>query len=117
MMATVSSHTLNGVDGSHAGGIAVRLVDLATGRTVFDTRMDDGGRLTQEVAAPDPAARYELVFLTGAYWQDRVPGTHGTRIIDEIAIRFTMPDPDGRYHIPLILSPHGYSLWSSTEHG
>jgi len=77
-MATVSSHTLNGVDGSHAGGIAVRLVDLATGRTVFDTRMDDGGRLTQEVAAPGP---------------------------------------EGRYHIPLILSPHGYSLWSSTEHG
>ena len=116
-MATVSSHTLNGVDGSHAGGIAVRLVDLATGRTVFDTRMDDGGRLIQEVAAPDPEGRYELVFQTGAYWQARVPGTHGARIMDEIVVRFTMPDPEGRYHIPLILSPHGYSLWSSTEHG
>lgn len=116
-MAKVSSHTLSGVDGSHAGGIAVRLINLATGRTVFDTKMDDGGRLMQEVAASDPAARYELVFQTGAYWQGRVSGTHGARIIDEIAVRFTMPDPDGHYHIPLILSPHGYSLWSSTEHG
>ena len=116
-MAKVSSHTLSGVDGSHAGAIAVRLINLTTGRTVFDTKMDDGGRLMQEVAASDPSARYELVFQTGAYWQGRVSGTHGARIIDEIAVRFTMPDPDGHYHIPLILSPHGYSLWSSTEHG
>ena len=72
-MAKVSSHTLSGVDGSHAGGIAVRLINLTTGRTVFDTKMDDGGRLIQEVAAPDPEGRYELVFQTGAYWQARVP--------------------------------------------
>ncbi len=116
-MATVSSHALNGVDGSHADGIAVRLVDLTTQQIVFDTRMDEGGRLAQEVTVPDPAAHYELVFQTGAYWQGRVSCTHGTRIMDEVVIRFTMPDPNGRYHMPLILSPHGYSLWSSTEHG
>ncbi len=116
-MAKVSSHTLNGVDGSHAGSIAVRLVNLATGQIVFDTKMDDRGRLTQEITAPDPAVRYELVFQTGTYWQGRVSNTHGARIIDEIVVRFTMPEPDGHYHIPLILSPHGYSLWSSTEHG
>lgn len=116
-MATVSSHTLNGVDGTHAGGIAVQLINLTTGWIVFDTKMDSGGRLLQEVAAPDADARYELVFQTGTYWHGRVSGTYGVRIIDEIAIRFIMPDPDGRYHIPLILSPHGYSLWCSTEHG
>ncbi len=116
-MATVSSHTLSGLDGSHAGDIPVRLIDLTTGQTVFDTRMDGTGRLTQDVAVPDPTARYELIFQTDVYWQERHSGTYGTRIIDEIAVRFTMPDPDGHYHIPLILSPHGYSLWSSTEHG
>ena len=116
-MATVSSHTLSAVDGSHAGGIAVKLVNLSTGVTVFDTEMDEGGRLKQEVAKPDSAARYELVFQTGAYWQGRASGAYGARIIDEIVVRFTMPDPNGHYHIPLILSPHGYSLWSSTEHG
>ncbi len=116
-MAVVSTHTLNAVDGSHAGGIAVRLANLTTGETVFDTHVDDGGRLLREVAAPDPAARYELVFQTGAYWQDRVSDSHGTRIMDEIVIRFAMPDAEGRYHMPLILSPHGCSLWCSTEHG
>lgn len=116
-MAVVSSHTLNAVDGSHAGGIAVRLVNLETGETVFDTAMDDGGRLVQEIADPDPNARYEMVFQTGAYWEARTLQARGVRIMDEVVVRFAMPDRGGRYHIPLILSPHGYSLWSSTEHG
>ena len=116
-MARVSSHALNGVDGSHAGGVAVKLINLATGEKEFDTKMDDSGRLVEEVVLSDPNARYELVFETGAYWQGRVSGTHGERIIEQIAVRFTMPDLDGHYHIPLILSPHGYYLWSSTEHG
>ncbi len=116
-MATVSSHTLNSVDGSHAGGIGVRLVNLSTGSIAFDTKTDRGGRLSQEVAAPDPDAHYELIFQTGAYWQRLVADTSAARIIDEVAVRFTMPQPDGCYHMPLILSPHGYSLWCSAADG
>lgn len=116
-MAVVSSHTLNAVDGSHAGGIKVRLTNLDSGATLFDTHMDASGRLSQSLEEPDPNARYEMVFQTGAYWAARFDPTHGHRIMDEIVVRFAMPDPEGRYHIPLILSPHGYSLWSSTEKG
>ena len=117
MTAIVSSHLLNSVDGSHAGGIAVRLINLASGATLFETASDDAGRLLQEIADPDPAARFELVFHTGPYWQTRVGQSHGVRIMDEIVLRFAMPYSAGRYHMPLILSPHGYALWSSTEHG
>ena len=41
MTAIVSSHLLNSVDGSHAGGIAVRLINLASGATLFETASDD----------------------------------------------------------------------------
>ena len=103
-MATVSSHTLNAVDGNHAGGIAVRLIDLATGQLVFETKMDDGGRRAQEeVTVSDSEARYELVFHTGAYWQGRVAGTHGAATVDEIAVRFTMPDPG--WTLPYSIDP------------
>ena len=116
-MAIVSSHALNSVDGSHAGGIAVRLINLETGKTVFDTKTDEGGRLAQEVARPDPAASYEMIFQAGAYWRGRSPATGEPGIMDEIVVRFAMPDAGGRYHIPLILSPHGYSLWCSGKNG
>ena len=116
-MAVVSSHTLNGVDGTHAGGIAVSLRNLNTDETLFDTAMDDGGRLVQDIAEDliDPAAKYELVFGTGAYWQARDITRSGAQIMDEVVVRFAMPNAAARYHIPVILSPNSYSIWWSGE--
>jgi len=109
-MAIVSSHILNGVDGSHAGGIKVRLTNLDTGQVLFDAATDAGGRLKQEVASPDPTARYELVFQTAPYWEAR--GDVKTRT-SEVVLRFCMPEGEGTYHSPIILSPNGYSVWTS----
>ena len=116
-MAVVSSHTLNGVDGTHAGGIAVSLRNLSSGEMLFDTAMDDGGRLVQDIAGNviDPAAKYELVFATGAYWQARDIARSGAQIMDEVVVRFVMTDGAARYHIPVILSPNSYSIWWSGE--
>ncbi|MDG2406178.1 MAG: hydroxyisourate hydrolase [Paracoccaceae bacterium] len=114
-MAVVSSHTLNGVDGTHAGGIAVRLRNLATSEMLFDTTMDDGGRLVQDIGKDliDPAAKYELVFATGAYWQAKNISRSRVQIMDEVVVRFAIPDTTARYHIPVILSPNSYSIWWS----
>ena len=109
-MAVVSSHILNSVDDTHAGGIKVRLIYLNTGEVLFDTATDAGGRLKQNVADPDPNARYELVFQTAPYWEAQ--GGLGTRT-SEVVLRFSMPKPDGIYHSPIILSPTGYSVWTS----
>ena len=116
-MAVVSSHTLNGVDGTHAGGIAVSLRNLNTGETLFATAMDGGGRLVQYLAEDliDPTAKYELVFGTGAYWQARDITRSGVQIMDEVVVRFAMPYAAARYHIPVILSPNSYSIWWSGE--
>jgi 5-hydroxyisourate hydrolase len=79
--------------------------------------MDDGGRLVQEIAEDliDPAAKYELVFGTGAYWQARDITRSGAQIMDEVVVRFAMPNAAARYHIPVILSPNSYSIWWSGE--
>lgn len=112
-MAVVSSHTLNASDGSHAGGIAVRLVNLSTGAEMFSAATDDGGRLAQTVdlAGAGPADIYELTFAVGAFWAAR--GHEGPRVVQEVVLRFAMPDPAARYHTPVILSPFGYSTWAS----
>ena len=110
-MAKLTSHTLNGSDGTHAGGIAVTLRDLSNGAVLLTAEMDTGGRLSTEIPAGkiDPTATCELVFETGPYWAAR--GVTAT--VQEIALRFTMPDPDGAYHMPVILNPNSYSMWMS----
>lgn len=114
-MAVVSSHTLNGVDGTHAGGIKVELRRLGDVAPLFAATMGDGGRLSEnvELTGADPDAMYEMVFHTAAYWAARGLPQGAGRIIPEVVLRFSMPDPDGRYHMPIILSPNGYSTWAS----
>ena len=48
-MAIVSSHALNGVDGTHAGGIIVKFKSLSNERFFFSSIMDSGGRLKEEI--------------------------------------------------------------------
>ena len=112
-MAVVSSHTLNGADGTHAADIKVRLVNINTGNELFASETDTGGRLqeTVDLTGADPADRYELVFDTGRFWA--MQGVTHSQRVDEIVLRFAMPDPAARYHMPIILSPNSYSTWAS----
>ncbi len=113
----VSSHALNGVDGTHAGGIAVTLARIGPdGSTpIFTTRLDAGGRLAKDVdlTGADADATYEMILDTGPYWAERSAGSGNGQIVYEIVLRFRMSDPHGRYHMPVIISPHSYSAWFS----
>lgn len=112
-MATLSSHLLNGVDGTHAGGVVVSLIHLPSGQVLFATETDSGGRLQESVdlSGMNPDDRYELVFATGDYWQGNELAEPPR--VAEIVLRFTMQADEERYHHPLIISPHSYSTWVS----
>lgn len=117
-MATLSTHTLNAVDGSHAGGIALSLHRIAAdGRRheLLSGETDAGGRFSQDLALSKEAtaATYELVLQTGAYFEARGVQATPMQICHETVVRFQMPDPDARYHIPMILAPNSHSVWWS----
>lgn len=115
MSARVTSHVLDAVSGTHAAGLPVRLVRLSDGAVIHDGATDAGGRLAIEVGAVTPGESFELVFGAAAYWRGRgVPATHP---VSEVVLRFAMPDPAGRYHMPVILSPNGHASWASTPDG
>ena len=120
-MATISSHILNAVDGSHAGGVRLecfRLADDGRAEEVFSVASSDGGRVQEavDVDGNDPERVYELVFHIGEYFDCR--GLTGpATVVPAIVFRLRMPDPDGRYHMPVIIAPHGYSTWWSTPAG
>lgn len=101
---TLSTHVLDTARGEPARDIAVRLESdggeiLATGRT------DADGRLRDWVpAAVWTAAAYRLVFDTGGYLGPEA-------FLPEVVVVFRVTDPDRHYHVPLLLSPFGYSTY------
>lgn len=111
-MATVSSHIPDAISGRSAAGIRVECLRLAGGRRepVFDLRADGEGRIVVEVEL-DPAqdARYELIFHSAEYFASSA----GRQIMERVVIRLALPDAAARYHVPLVLSPHAYTLWWS----
>ena len=118
-MATISSHALNSVDGSHAAGIAVALYRIGPSdarEVVFETATDAGGRISETLAADsvDASAQYEMVLRIGDYFADQGLVEEGSQIVSDVVVRFAMPDPEARYHIPLMLSPHSYAVWWSS---
>lgn len=118
-MALITSHTLNSVNGTHAAKIKVELIRISqTGEReiLLSTLTDVGGRFSEDISlsAKECADRYELVFQTGAYFENQNLLVSGMKIMEEVVLRFSMPDPDGKYHMPLMLSPNSYSVWCSS---
>ena len=114
-MAIVSSHTLNGTNGTHAGEFPVRLINITKNSEIFSTRMDNSGRLEENVdlSLTDEIDKFELIFDTGVYWNSLGLSASDNQIIREVVLRFSMPNKNARYHMPVILSPNSYSIWSS----
>ena len=115
-MATISSHVLDSVLGTHASGIRCQLYRHypdAPPELVFDVKADQEGRICEEVDVDQAtrAAEYELVLDKGAYFEMQSSGFNN--MVDVIVIRFAITDRHRRYHLPVMLSPHSYSAWWS----
>ena len=110
-MATLSSHLLNSVDGTHASGVKVIIHQInSSGEKVifFETETDDGGRILKnfELSNDECNCDYEMIYKTADYFSEK-------KIVSEITIKFRMDDPKKKYHLPIIISPNGYSIWWS----
>jgi 5-hydroxyisourate hydrolase len=54
---------------------------------------------------------YELVFQAGDYLRSDGTSAPEPLFLDEIVVRFGIAEPTGNYHVPLLLSPFGYSTY------
>ncbi|MDB4118910.1 hydroxyisourate hydrolase [Candidatus Pelagibacter sp.] len=110
-MATLSSHLLNSVNGTHASGVKVIINQInSSGEKVifFESETDNGGRILKDfdLSTNDCDCDYEMVCKTADYFSEK-------KIVSEIIIKFRMEDPKKKYHLPIIISPNGYSIWWS----
>ena len=72
--------------------------------------MPMGAPIAADVGEAFPSA-YELVFHIGAYFQGSGAATADPPFLDVVPIRFTIAEPDGHYHVPLLVSPWSYSTY------
>lgn len=102
-MSTLSTHVLDTMAGRPAPGVRVTL--RRQGIVLGSDTTDMDGRIAEFGAHLSPGS-YRLSFSVAEYWKAAGRET----FYPEIVINFTM-DTDGHYHVPLLLSPYGYSTY------
>jgi len=103
----LSTHVLDTSRGMPAGGVEVVLFRSAKARTeVGRARTDANGRIKEFDGAME-AGWYELVFFVAPYFA----GTGAPAFYDEITIRFRIDAGEEHYHVPLLVSPWGYTTY------
>ncbi len=117
-MTLLTSHVLDAVAGKSAIGIRVALYRIAEHgkrEQVFEVRSDAEGRIAKEVAIDSGVAsqEFELVFYGYEYLTEQHELEHIAQNMRTSVVRFDMESRDQRYHIPLVLSPHSYTVWWS----
>jgi 2-oxo-4-hydroxy-4-carboxy-5-ureidoimidazoline decarboxylase len=112
----LSTHVLDTHSGKPAAGISVvltELSDLGEARVVARAITNSDGRTDQPLIGgrPVPIGRYELMFRVGEYFAGRGVPMSEPPFLDQIPLRFSVSDPEGHLHVPLLVTPWSYATY------
>ncbi|MBS0547702.1 MAG: 2-oxo-4-hydroxy-4-carboxy-5-ureidoimidazoline decarboxylase [Proteobacteria bacterium] len=111
----LSTHVLDTHAGRPAVGMAVALFELAgdRARRIAEAVTNADGRTDRPLISgrPLPIGRYELQFAVGDHFRRR--GIVGAEppFLDIVPLRFSIAEPEGHYHVPLLCTPWSYSTY------
>ena len=110
-MSHISTHILDTSRGKPAAGVVVTLEQLVNGNwsQINNAVTDTDGRVAALLPAGTElsAGNYRLRFATGDYFH----GLGQVVFYPEIIVQVRFDAPSGRYHLPLLLGPFGYSTY------
>ncbi|OCK54369.1 2-oxo-4-hydroxy-4-carboxy-5-ureidoimidazoline decarboxylase [Bradyrhizobium sp. LMTR 3] len=112
----LSTHVLDTHSGRPAAGISIELTelsDLGQSRVVARAVTNSDGRTDQPLIGgrPVPIGRYELMFRVGDYFAGRNVPTSDPPFLDRIPLHFSVSDPEGHLHVPLLVTPWSYATY------
>jgi 2-oxo-4-hydroxy-4-carboxy-5-ureidoimidazoline decarboxylase len=112
----LSTHVLDTHSGRPAAGITVELVELSelgASRVVARAITNADGRTDQPLIGgrPVPIGRYELTFSVGKYFAERQVPMSDPPFLDQIPLRFSVGEPEGHLHVPLLVTPWSYATY------
>jgi 2-oxo-4-hydroxy-4-carboxy-5-ureidoimidazoline decarboxylase len=111
----LSTHVLDTVSGRPAAGLRVELAEIGAGTEglLVEAVTNADGRTDAPLLAGAPLriGRYRLDFHVGAYFAARQVAAADPPFLDVVPIRFSIAEPEGHYHVPLLVSPWSYSTY------
>ena len=117
-MAQLSTHVLDTARGIAAAGVLVevRLVGARQQEPLASATTNAQGRTDAPLMSRDRLDRgdYELTFHVGDYFRRQGVTLSDPPFLDRVIIRIGVADPAGHYHIPLLVSPYGYTTYRGT---
>ncbi len=113
-MSAITTHVLDIASGQPGRGMRVTLERMDQGLWTLagDGVTDEDGRLRTLLPAGQPAApgAWRLTFETGAYFRARgIASYHPS-----VTVTFEVEGGGGHHHVPLLVSPFGYTTYRGT---
>lgn len=116
-MAGLTTHVLDTASGRPAAGMALRLYARGGAEAVtaplVETRTNADGRCDAPLIAADDMrrGRFRLAFDVADYYRGRGLELPDPPFLETVVIDFAIADPKARYHVPLLVSPYGYTTY------
>jgi 5-hydroxyisourate hydrolase len=111
-MSAITTHILDIVAGLPGAGIPVTLerkTHTSGWQPIAEGLTDADGRANDLLSSKEAflTGHYRLIFDTGAYFALR----NAEGFFPQVTISFVVKDPLQHYHVPLLLSPYGYTTY------
>ena len=114
-MAGITTHVLDLASGRPAAGVRIELhrIDGEARTRVAEAVTNTNGRCDGPLLEGNAfiAGTYELSFHAGAYFDAAGRDLPEPKFLDVVPVRFGIAAPDQHYHVPLLLSPFGFSTY------
>lgn len=111
----LTTHVLDIALGRPAAGLVVRLYEIEGARRTRRARSvtNADGRVDRPLleGAEMRPGRYEIRFDVGLYHRETGQAAGDIPFLDIVPVRFGIGDVTAHYHVPLLLSPFGYSTY------
>ena len=111
----LSTHVLDTHAGRAAAGVRIELYEIgASARALLAEAVTNADGRTDEPlvsGAPLRVGRYELRFHVGEYFARQNAALPQPAFLDVVPVRFAIAEPEGHYHVPLLVTPWSYSTY------
>lgn len=111
----LTTHVLDTARGVPAAGIPIWLYRVSgnSHKKLVEMVTNSDGRTDAPILPANKfkPGHYELIFFTGGYLEKQGLASGEVKFLDQIPIRFGIDDPESHYHVPLLISPYGYSTY------